>query len=267
VSRKARTSINSTSRNTATRPNSAFKAVINEWKAEEWNPNELLALYKKAGAKYLVALANYHDNFDLYNSTHQPWQTYTYLSQWYYDRRIYDHHGYKSAQTVIHTLIDVVSKKGNLPLSVPVRGNGSIDDQERAIVEGIAAWMQVNGESIYGTRPWEIFGEGPALTATAALSAQGFNEGKGKPFGTEDIHYITKGKVLFATALAWPSSGRLLLKSLAAGGPHYAGKVKQVELLGAPGKLKFEHTPDGLTVGLPAQKPNASAYVLKIVSA
>jgi alpha-L-fucosidase len=52
-----------------------FKDVINEWNAEEWNPNELLALYKKAGAKYFVALANHHDNFDLYDSRHQPWNS------------------------------------------------------------------------------------------------------------------------------------------------------------------------------------------------
>ncbi|TVT43371.1 alpha-L-fucosidase [Hymenobacter setariae] len=445
-----------------------FKDVINEWKAEEWNPDELLALYKKAGAKYFVCLANHHDNFDLYDSSHQtwnstrlgpkkdlvggwakaakkqglrfgvsvhaahtwswlevsqradkngplagvpydgkvttaegqgkwwqgydpqalyaqnhplsensqdngvihrqwnwgngvtppskeycekfynrtielldkyqpdvvyfddtalplwpvndaglriashmyntstqrhggrneavvlgkiltpeqrkcmvwdiergqsneieplPWQTDTCLGQWHYDRRIYDQHGYKSAKTVIHTLVDVVSKNGNLLVSVPVRGNGTIDDQERAIVEGIGAWMQVNGESIYGTRPWKIFGEGPAQQAAAALSAQGFNEGKGKPFGPEDIRYVTKGKMLFATALGWPTSGKLLLKSLAVGGPHYSGKVKQVELLGVPGKLKFEHTKDGLAVTLPAQQPNAIAYALKITPA
>ncbi|MFD1872666.1 alpha-L-fucosidase C-terminal domain-containing protein [Hymenobacter bucti] len=106
-----------------------------------------------------------------------------------------------------------------------------------------------------------------ALAAPAALSAQGFNEGKGKPFGAEDIRYVTKGNALFTSALGWPASGRLLLKSLAAGGPHYLGKVKQVELLGAPGKLKFEHTPDGLAVVLPAQKPNAIAYALKIMPA
>ncbi len=53
-------------------PKFGFKDVINEWKAEEWNPEELLALYKKAGAKYFVCLANHHDNFDLYQSTHQP---------------------------------------------------------------------------------------------------------------------------------------------------------------------------------------------------
>jgi alpha-L-fucosidase len=127
--------------------------------------------------------------------------------------------------------------------------------------------MQVNGESIYGTRPWKIFGEGPAQEGAAALSAQGFNEGKGKPFGAEDIRYVTKGKTLFATALGWPTNGRLLLKSLAAGGPHYPGKVKHVELLGAPGKLKFEHTKEGLAVMLPSQKPNDIAYALKIMSA
>ncbi len=86
---------------------------------------------------------------------------------------------------------------------------------------------------------------------------RGFNKGKGKLFGAADIRYVTKGNVLFVTTLGWPASGRLLLKALAAGGPHYPGKVKRVELLGAPGSLKFEHSKEGLSVVLPPQKPNA----------
>lgn len=82
-----------------------------------------------------------------------PWQTCTCIGNWHYDRRIYDNNGYKSAQTVVHTLIDVVSKNGNLLLSVPVRGNGSIDEKERAIVEEIGRWMARNSEGIYDTRP------------------------------------------------------------------------------------------------------------------
>ncbi|OGX81513.1 alpha-L-fucosidase [Hymenobacter coccineus] len=193
-----------------------------------------------------------------------PWQTDTCLGSWHYDRRIYDKHGYKSAQTVVHTLIDVVSKNGNLLLSVPVRGDGTIDDQERAIVEGIAAWMHTNGESIFGTRPWKLFGEGPAQEATAPLSAQGFNEGKGKAFGAQDIRFATKGPVLYATALGWPTDGQLLIKSLAAGSPHHPQEVSRVELLGHGQPLKFERTAQGLRVVLPAQGTQSIAYAFKI---
>ena len=194
-----------------------------------------------------------------------PWQTDTCLGQWHYDRRIYEQHAYKSAQTVIHTLIDVVSKNGNLLLSVPVRGKGTIDDQERAIVEGIATWMAANGESIYGTRPWQLFGEGPAQASAAQLSAQGFNEGKGQPFGPQDIRFVTKGNVLYATALGWPAGGQLLITSLAEGKPLRPRPVGRVELLGH-GPVAFERTAQGLRVSLPAAPPVAGlAYAFKVL--
>ncbi len=195
-----------------------------------------------------------------------PWQTCTCLGDWHYNRAVYDRHGYKSAQTVIHTLVDVVSKNGNLLLSVPVRGNGTIDEQERAIVQGIGTWMQANGESIYGTRPWRVLGEGPALAHAAPLTAQGFNEGKGEPLGAHDIRFVTKGDVLYATALGWPTDGYLVIAALAEGSPLRPQPVRRVELLGhAGGPLTFERTAQGLRVQLPAQPPAAGlAYAFKI---
>ncbi len=157
-----------------------------------------------------------------------------------------------------------MSKNGNLLLSVPVRGDGTIDADERAIVESIAGWMQVNGESIFGTRPWRVFGEGPAQESAAALSAQGFNEGKGRPYGAQDIRYTAKGNVLYAIALGWPADGRLVLKSLAAAGPLSQAQVGRVELLGSAGPLAFAPTAEGLAVTLPAQKPNDLAYALRL---
>ena len=192
-----------------------------------------------------------------------PWQTDTCLGQWHYDRRIFEQHGYKSAQTVVHTLVDVVSKNGNLLLSVPVRGNGTIDTDELAIVEGITAWMAANGESIYGTRPWQVFGEGPAQAQAAQLSAQGFNEGKGPAFEARDIRFATKGNVLYATALGWPADGQLLITSLAKGNPLRPQPVRQVELLGH-GPVAFERTAQGLLVRLPAQPKAGLAYAFKI---
>lgn len=194
----------------------------------------------------------------------QPWQTDTCIGGWHYDRRIYDHNQYKSAKTVIHTLIDVVSKNGNLMLNIPVRGDGTIDDKERAVVEEIAAWMQINSESIYSTRPWKTFGEGPAIESAAPLSAQGFNEGKGKPFGPEDIRFVTKGKALYATLLGWPADKTALIKTLKA---EAAGRVEKVNLLGHSENLVFEQTSGGLKVNLPNQAPGKSAFVLKIEGA
>ena len=106
------------------------------------------------------------------------WQTCTCIGDWHYNRSIYENGTYKSAATVVHMLIDIVSKNGNLLLNIPVRGDGSIDDKEIAILEGIAAWMDINKESIFDTRPWKIYGEGPIAEKANPINGPGFNEGK-----------------------------------------------------------------------------------------
>jgi len=194
-----------------------------------------------------------------------PWQTDTCIGGWHYERGIYNRNGYKTAKTVIHTLIDVVSKNGNLMLNIPVRGDGTIDEIERKIVEDIGVWMKANGESIYGTRPWKIFGEGPAQQKSPALSAQGFNEGKGVPFSDKDIRFVVKEKELFATVMGWPAEGSVLISHLAEGSSDYPGKINTVQLLATKENLRFERNSQGLKVYFPANQPQASyANALKI---
>lgn len=189
-----------------------------------------------------------------------PWQTDTCLGHWHYDRQVYEQHRYKTAATVIHTLVDVVSKNGNLLLNVPVRGDGSIDDDERQILEGVAAWMDVNKEAIFGTRPWTTFGEGPGLEGAAPIKDQGFNEGKGKPLTGEDVRYTVKGDVLYAILMGWPKEGRVTLKSLKG-----TAGVKSAELLGSRETVQVEAGAGGLKVTLPSQRPGEfAAYVLKM---
>ncbi|OKS85857.1 alpha-L-fucosidase [Mucilaginibacter polytrichastri] len=194
-----------------------------------------------------------------------PWQTDTCIGDWHYDRRIYDNNNYKTAKTVIHTLIDVVSKNGNLLLNIPVRGDGSIDEKERAVVEDIAAWMHINSEGIYSTRPWTTFGEGPASESAAPLSAQGFNEGKGKPFTSADIRFTTKGKTLYAFILGWPTNKTALIKKLATGAA--VGKIEAISLLGHQTKLNFQQTAEGIKIQLPDEAPCKDAYVFRIEGA
>lgn len=191
------------------------------------------------------------------------WQTDTCIGSWHYDRRIYNEKRYKSAKTVVHTLADVVSKNGNLLLSVPLRGDGSIDSEELIVVEGVAAWMQQNSEAIFGTRPWKVYGEGPAIDTAAPLNGPGFNEGKGKPFGAEDIRFTTKADTLYAIALGAPADGKIRVKSLASGSSHYPAEIAKVELLGG-GQVNFERGNDGLVVQLPDNLPNQEALCLKI---
>jgi len=181
-----------------------------------------------------------------------PFQTDTCIGDWHYNREVYDNKRYKSAETVVHMLIDVVSKNGNLMLNIPLRGDGTMDEIERGIVDEIGTWMRANGDSIYKTRPWKIFGEGPAQQAAPALMAQGFNEGKGKPFTTEDIRFVTKADVLYATVMARPEQGYILIKSLSEDSKYYPDKISKVELVANGVPLNFIRTREGLKVMFPA---------------
>jgi len=197
-----------------------------------------------------------------------PWQTDTCIGGWHYERDIYERNGYKTARTVIQTLVDIVSKNGNLMLNIPVRGNGSIDEKERKIVEEIGTWMKANSESIYGTRPWKIFGEGPAQQAAAALNAQGFNEGKGKPFTSEDIRFAAKGNTLYVTALGWPVTDKLVIKSLAENSQYFPAAIQKIEWVHTKQSLAFERNENGLIVYLTGKPSDRLSYanVLKVLS-
>ena len=197
-----------------------------------------------------------------------PWQTDTCIGGWHYDRALYKRDGYKTAKTVIQTLVDIVAKNGNLMLNIPVRGDGTIDEKERKIVEEIGRWMKANSESIYSTRPWKIFGEGPAQEGAAQLRAQGFNEGKGKQFTYEDIRFVIKDDALYATAMGWPQDGKLVIKSLAKNSKYYPGEIQKIEWLLTKQSLTFERNENGLVLTLPENGSNELAYanVVKILS-
>jgi len=190
------------------------------------------------------------------------WQTDTCIGGWHYSRAEYNRGNYKSAKTVVHMLADIVSKNGNLLLNVPVRGDGSIDEKEEKVLEGIAAWMTVNSESIYATRPWKTFGEGPA-SAGNALSAQGFNEGKGKPFTAEDIRYTASkdGKTVYAIVCGLPS-GAVSLKSLGKTAGLLDRPVAKIEQLGANQTITWSADADALVVTPASAKPASDAGIV-----
>ncbi|KAA2239368.1 alpha-L-fucosidase [Chitinophaga agrisoli] len=194
-----------------------------------------------------------------------PWQTDTCIGSWHYNRDIYDKKRYKSAQTVIQILCDVVSKNGNLLLNIPVRGNGAIDELERGIVVEIGQWMALNSDAIYDTRPCNVFGEGPAMEDAAPLSRQGFNEGKGKPFTSADLRFTTKGDHIYAIALGWPESGKLTIKSMKEGSALVKKSISGAQLLATGEKLSFTRDQQGLHITLPENRPALSyATVFKI---
>jgi alpha-L-fucosidase len=192
----------------------------------------------------------------------QPWETDTCIGNWHYDRSLYEKNRYKTAKTVIQMLCDIVSKNGDLLLNIPVRGDGTIDDKEQAVLEGIGAWMDVNKEAIFGTRPWKVFGEGPASEG-AALSAQGFNEGKGRPFTAADFRFTTKSNALYAIELGWPTNAASI-KSLGTAAKLLDKSIGGITLLGSAEKVQWSQNADALTIKLPEKMPNDIAIVFKL---
>lgn len=188
-----------------------------------------------------------------------PWQTCTCLGSWHYNRSIYQHRRYKSAHIVIHMLADIVSKNGNLLLSVPLRGDGTFDSEAEKTLHGIRDWMAINRESIVATRPWKVFGEGPALKETAPLQGQGFNEGRGLPMSANDVRYTVSkdGNTLYAIVMGRPTEG-MTFEALRV---NHVSENAKVSLLGHSGDIAYRVDGSGqLTILRPLSVPANSAY-------
>ena len=162
----------------------------------------------------------------------KPWQTCTCIGMWHYDRGLYERDGYVPAPAVIQMLIDIVSKNGNLLLSVPIRADGTIDEKEEAILDDLGAWLDVNGEAIYGTRPWKVFGE-------------------------DGIRFTCKGDVLYAHVLDWTEDDRVTITSL-------TESPKSVQLLGYDNPVEYHQTGEGLELILPEGVRTGILPVLKV---
>jgi alpha-L-fucosidase len=191
-----------------------------------------------------------------------PWQTEACIGEWHYKRALLDNHAYQKASLMIPLLVDIVSKNGNLLLSIPLPGHGEPDSDELAFLDELAQWQQINSEAIKGSRPWKIFGEGPS-TEVKGIAAYQLSKYK---FDHTDIRFTTKGDVLYAFALGWPSDNRVLVKSLASTAPHYERQIRKVELLGAKSEVSWTRGPDGLSIQVPQGPPCRHANCFKILS-
>ncbi len=186
----------------------------------------------------------------------EPWQTCTCIGDWHYNRSRFLNKSYVPAEQVIQRLCDVVSKNGNLLLSIPVRGNGTIDSEEEKIVAGITVWMAANGEAIHGSRPWRIYGEGPTQ-----LGEGMFGETKFKGFQPEDVRFTVKNGVLHMAMLQWPT-GPVRVPSLGSGALK-GGKIARATLLGG-GPVEVRQEAEGATFTLPPAKPGQMVPVLRL---
>jgi alpha-L-fucosidase len=189
-----------------------------------------------------------------------PWQTDTCVGGWFYDVR----REYKPPRQVIEMLVDIVAKNGNLLLNLPQQPDGSLDDECLFILDKLAAWIGINGEGIYDTRPWHI-----ALEGDTNASQERFKEVE-LEWTSDDFRFTSKDNFVYAFQMGWPDNGKTIIRSFSAGrGPGLkVANVERVELLGYAGTIDFEHTREGLEIrNMPTSAPSKYANCLKITTA
>lgn len=194
-----------------------------------------------------------------------PWQTDTSISDWFYNQHWKTKDTgtmYRSARWVVHTLVDVVSKNGNLLLNIIQRPDGSLDPEVEQLLRDLAQWMKVNGEALHATRPWRVFGEGP-VRSDAAVPRSRVED---FAFSGRDIRFTRSkdGRTVYAIALGCPTEGELRIRALGRDACPRNALIESVRLLGNDAALPFEQKAAELIVKLPAVPAGSLALALKI---
>ncbi len=187
------------------------------------------------------------------------WQTDTSVSKnsWGYIKD----HDYKTSEWIICDLVDIVSKNGALLLNIGPKPDGTIPEPEEKILLEIGQWLLVNGEAIYGTRPWKVYGEGPTKVIHGS-----FADTKRSEFTGRDIRFTTKGDVLYAVVLGKPERDEILIQSLSSNLKLFNKDISDVKILGVNEKITWVRSEEGLKVKLPEHLDTRFPFTLKIIT-
>ena len=184
-----------------------------------------------------------------------PFQTDTCIGQWFY----WEGFDYKTPREIAHRFVDIVSKNGNMVLSIPQLPDGTIDSREESILDDFTAWTAIHGEAIFGSRPWKIFGEGPTKVPTGQMSERTM-----KPFTAEDLRFTTQGDKLYCFCLGWPE-GDVRIKSLGRNSETGGRKIERVRVLGSSEKIAWALEDDALRIPVPKHRPSEFTLAFEIV--
>ncbi len=187
----------------------------------------------------------------------RPWQTDTAISNlsWGY----MEHDQLKTPEFLIHQLVDIVSKNGNLLLSIGPRADGTIPDDVRATLLEMGAWLDRNGEAIYGTVPWSTWGEGPTEVKTGFATDQDM-----RPYTAQDLRFTRKGDNVYVISLACPADGTTEVHALGFVGAAKGRNILGVDLLGSTKKVNWLQTTDALNIKLPADAACRYGFALRV---
>lgn len=181
----------------------------------------------------------------------QPWQTEVGLGEWFYFKGTF----YESSM-VIHQMLEAISRDGNYVINIPLTPSGELDPGGVQTLNDMGDWMDINGEGIYNSSAWKVWGEGKVIMEHGNLGPKQ----AATPYTAQDIRFTVNNNNLYAWLMAWPADGKVIVNSL----PLSSGKVSSVALLGSKEKLKWKQTEAGLEISLPPKQPCKFAFGLKI---